>query len=101
QPTARTLSGWSRLYRALLDALPAQTYRLGKKLARVEQDAQGVTAIFADGTRGRGDLLVGAGGVRSTVRAQFLPDAEPAYAGYVAWRASIDEADVPPHLWRE
>src|ERR1700728_697317 len=101
QPTARTLSGWSRLYRALLDALPAQTYRLGKRLVRVEQDAQGVTAIFADGTRERGDLLVGAGGVRSTVRAQFLPDVQPSYAGYVAWRASIDEADVPPAIWRE
>ena len=101
QPTARTLSGWSRLYRALLDALPAQTYRLGKRLVRVEQDAQGVTAIFADGTREHGDLLVGADGIRSTVRAQFLPEVEPVYAGYVAWRASIDEADVPPKLWRE
>jgi 2-polyprenyl-6-methoxyphenol hydroxylase-like FAD-dependent oxidoreductase len=101
QPTARTLSGWSRLYRALLDALPAQTYRLGKKLVRVEQDGAGVTAIFADGTRERGDLLVGADGVRSTVRAQFLPEVQPVYAGYVAWRASIDEADVPPNLWRE
>src|SRR5579862_8946739 len=96
QPTARTLSGWSRLYRALLDALPAQTYRLGKRLARVEQDANGVTARFADGTCERGDLLVGADGVRSTVRGQFLPDVQPVYAGYVAWRASIDEADVPP-----
>src|ERR1700741_4570868 len=48
QPTARTLSGWSRLYRALLDALPAGSYRLGKQLTRVEQDAAGVTAIFAD-----------------------------------------------------
>jgi 2-polyprenyl-6-methoxyphenol hydroxylase-like FAD-dependent oxidoreductase len=101
QPTARTLSGWSRLYRALLDALPAQTYRLGKRLARVEQDAVGVTAIFADGTREHGDLLVGADGVRSTVRGQFLPEVQPVYAGYVAWRASIDEADVPPALWRE
>src|SRR5580698_5726621 len=101
QPTARTLSGWSRLYRALLDALPVQAYRLGKRLVRVEQDAQAVTAIFADGTRERGDLLVGADGVRSTVRAQFLPEVQPIYAGYVAWRASIDEADVPPKLWRE
>jgi 2-polyprenyl-6-methoxyphenol hydroxylase-like FAD-dependent oxidoreductase len=101
QPMGRTLSGWSRLYRALLDAMPAGTYRFGKRLARVEQDDAGVTAIFADGTRERGDLLIGADGVRSTVRAQFLPDVEPVYAGYVAWRAVIDEADVPPELWRE
>jgi 2-polyprenyl-6-methoxyphenol hydroxylase-like FAD-dependent oxidoreductase len=101
KPTARTLSGWSRLYRALLDALPPQNYRLGKKLTRVTQDADSVTAMFADGTSERGDLLIGADGVRSTVRAQFLPEVEPSYAGYVAWRATLDEADVPPALWRE
>ncbi len=101
QPMERTLSGWSRLYHALLDALPARTYRFGKRLARVDQHADGVTAIFADGTSERGDLLVGADGIRSRVRAQFLPDAQPVYAGYVAWRAVLDEADVPTDLWRE
>ena len=101
QPTARTLSGWSRLYRALLDALPTQNYRLGKRLTRVEQDADSVTAIFTDGSSERGDLLIGTDGVRSTVRAQFLPSVHPSYAGYIAWRASIDEADVPPAIWRE
>ena len=101
EPTARTLSGWSRLHRALLDALPPQGYRLGKKLTRVTQDGAGVTATFADGTRECGDLLVGADGIRSTVRAQFLPEIEPLYAGYVAWRAVLDEAEVPSELWRE
>ncbi len=101
QPMARALSGWSRLYRALLEALPTKAYRFGKRLTRVEQDESGVTAIFADGASERGDLLVGADGLRSTVRAQFLPDVEPAYAGYVAWRAVLDEADVPPALWRD
>jgi len=100
-PMARTLSGWSRLYHALLDALPAQTYRFGKRLTRIEQHADGVTAIFADGSSERGDLLAGADGIRSTVRAQFLPGAQPVYAGYVAWRAVLDEVDVPPDLWRE
>jgi len=101
QPMARMLSSWSRLYRALLAALPRQDYRLGKKLTRIAQHTDRVTAIFADGTSERGDLLVGADGIRSTVRAQFLPDLQPAYAGYVAWRAVLDEADVPPELWRE
>jgi 2-polyprenyl-6-methoxyphenol hydroxylase-like FAD-dependent oxidoreductase len=101
QSMARTMSGWPRLYRALREALPARDYRLGKRLHRVEQDDVGVTALFADGTRERGDLLVGADGVRSTVREQFLPGAQPVYAGYVAWRAVLDEAQVPPDVHRE
>jgi len=101
QPTVRTMSGWARLYRALRDALPPQSYRLGKNLVRVEQNSESVTALFADGTHERGDLLVGADGIRSTVRAQYLPQAEPVYAGYVAWRAVLDEADVPPDIHRE
>jgi 2-polyprenyl-6-methoxyphenol hydroxylase-like FAD-dependent oxidoreductase len=101
QPMGRTLSGWSRLYQALLDGLPPRTCRLGKRLTRVAQDDDSITAHFADGTSERGDLLVGADGIRSTVRTQFLPDVQPVYAGYVAWRAVLDEADVPPDLWRE
>jgi len=101
QPTVRTMSGWARLYRALRDALPAQNYRLGKNLRRVEQDGSGITAHFADGTRERGELLVGADGIRSTVRAQYLPQAQPAYAGYVAWRAVLDEDLVPPEIRHE
>jgi len=101
QPTARTMSAWSRLYRALREALPAQDYRLGKKLRRIEQDAGTVTAIFDDGASERGDLLVGADGIRSTVRAQFLPQAQPVYAGYVAWRAVLDEAAVPRRAHRD
>lgn len=101
QPSARTMSAWSRLYRTLRAALPAQDYRLGKKLRRIEQDAESVTATFEDGTSARGDLLVGADGIRSTVREQFLPQAQPLYAGYVAWRAVLDEARVPPRARRE
>jgi 2-polyprenyl-6-methoxyphenol hydroxylase-like FAD-dependent oxidoreductase len=99
--TARTMSSWGRLYRSLRDPLPPESYRLGMSLDRVEQDEDGVTAVFADGARERGDLLVGADGVRSTVREQLLPDLAPQYAGYVAWRAMLDESDVPPDIRAE
>src|SRR5262249_1454579 len=67
----------------------------GMGFTRAEQDDSGVTAFFRDGTRVRADLLVGADGVRSTVRQQVLPDLQPSYAGYVAWRAMVEESEVP------
>jgi 2-polyprenyl-6-methoxyphenol hydroxylase-like FAD-dependent oxidoreductase len=78
--------------------VPDQNYHLGKTLTHIEQDKDGVTAIFADGSRERGDILIGADGGRSTVRDMFLPDHPPEYAGYVAWRAMLDERDMPPAI---
>ena len=101
EPTVRTMSAWSRLYRALLERLPVEKYRLGMQFDRVEQDAEGVIADFSDGSRVQGDILVGADGIRSSVREQFLPQVQPNYAGYVAWRAMIDESDIPERIRAE
>jgi 2-polyprenyl-6-methoxyphenol hydroxylase-like FAD-dependent oxidoreductase len=99
--TARTMSSWGRLYRALRDPLPTESYRLGMSLIAIEQDAAGVTAVFGNGARVEGELLVGADGVRSTVREQLLPGVAPHYAGYVAWRAMLDEGEIPPDIRAE
>jgi 2-polyprenyl-6-methoxyphenol hydroxylase-like FAD-dependent oxidoreductase len=40
------------------------------------EDADGVTVTLADGSTTRGDVLVGADGIRSAVRTQRLPDVE-------------------------
>ncbi|MCX7313528.1 MAG: FAD-dependent oxidoreductase [Alphaproteobacteria bacterium] len=96
--TVRLMSSWGRVFASLRDPIPDESYHLGKSLVSIEQDDEGVTAIFADGTRERGDLLVAADGGRSTVRELFLPGRQPEYAGYVAWRAMLDERDVPPDI---
>ena len=46
-------------------------------------------------------MLVGADGLRSTVRGQCLPDVAPLYAGYCAWRALLPESAIPPDIHRE
>jgi 2-polyprenyl-6-methoxyphenol hydroxylase-like FAD-dependent oxidoreductase len=97
----QTLTAWERLYRILRDAFPAAHYHRGVGLKRFEQDAAGVTAHFTDGRSMEADLLVGADGIRSTVRAQLLPDLNPLYAGYVAWRALIAEAAIPAAIHEE
>jgi 2-polyprenyl-6-methoxyphenol hydroxylase-like FAD-dependent oxidoreductase len=95
-PFPRVMTAWAHLYRPLRDALPAAHYHAAKSLARIEQDDHGITAHFADGTRATGDLMVAADGARSTARAQVMPQAKPLYAGYIAWRALLAEADTAP-----
>ncbi len=87
----QVFASWSRLYRGLAEVFPSERYHQGYSLERVEQSAGGVTAIFSNGERASADLLVGADGIRSTVRAQYLPEARPRYAGYVAWRGLVEE----------
>jgi 2-polyprenyl-6-methoxyphenol hydroxylase-like FAD-dependent oxidoreductase len=82
-------SAWARVYQPLRAALPAASYRQGMTLARVEQNADSVSAHFADGSSANADLLVAADGVHSTVRHQYLPEVEPRFAHYVAWRGLV------------
>ncbi|HUZ74074.1 MAG TPA: FAD-dependent monooxygenase [Stellaceae bacterium] len=88
---------WPRIYRPLREAVPDAIYRPGRALERIEPDGRGVTAIFADGARETGDLVIAADGVASTVRGQFLPGLAPSYAGYVAWRGIVEESDIAAH----
>ena len=87
----QTATSWNRLFEMLSAALGAGGSHLGRDLRAVSQTAEGVSAHFADGTSRTADVLIGADGFRSAVRAQLLPEAQPLYAGYVAWRGLIDE----------
>jgi 2-polyprenyl-6-methoxyphenol hydroxylase-like FAD-dependent oxidoreductase len=97
----QTLTAWERLYRLLRDAFPGAHYRRGIGLKGFQQSSRSVTAHFSDGSSADADLLVGADGIRSTVRRQLLPELNPLYAGYVAWRALLLEQSIPPVVHRE
>ncbi len=67
-------------------ALAPDVLRLGWECTGFVQDAEGVTAQFADGQSVRGDLLIGADGIRSAMRTQLFGEQPLRYAGYTAWR---------------
>jgi 2-polyprenyl-6-methoxyphenol hydroxylase-like FAD-dependent oxidoreductase len=83
------------LVRILLEqALQVSEIRLGVTVQRVRQDSSGVTAVLADGSEARADIVVGADGIDSVVRRHLYPDSRSRYAGFSAWRAVI-QTDGP------
>jgi salicylate hydroxylase len=73
------------------------TVRLGARVSAYVRDVDGLRVGLDTGAIIPCDLLVGADGVRSTVRRQMLGEQEPRYTGAVAWRMTVP-ADVAPDL---
>ncbi|WP_309083563.1 FAD-dependent monooxygenase [Chelativorans sp.] len=74
--------------------------RLGKRCVGMEQDGNGVTLRFADGSAARTDVVVGADGVHSKIREALFGRDEPKFTGIVAWRGVIPAGRLPKHLLR-
>jgi 2,6-dihydroxypyridine 3-monooxygenase len=100
-PHVYRFSSWNTVYRRLLGCFGRERYELGHELRAFSDDGDGVSLRFANGATAGVDLLVAADGVGSTVRTTLLPDTAPQYAGYVAWRGTVSEADVDPDVARE
>lgn len=95
-PVART-----DLQQILLDAYGDEIH-LGTRCMSVEEDAQGVTALFEDGTQAQGDLLIAADGIHSGLREYVLGETyQPQYRGYVNWNGLVPASDAlaPPNTW--
>ena len=78
------------LTRALAAPLEPGVVQFGKAAVGLEQDDKGVTIRFADGTDARGDVVVGADGIRSTLRKQILGDVPIRYAGYADYGCVVE-----------
>lgn len=96
QPCAYRFSSYNALYRGLLNCFKSERYHLGAAVTGFDQTGAGVTVQLASGEHISCDLLVCADGIRSTARRLLLPDLTPIYAGYIAWRGTVSEADLNP-----
>jgi 2-polyprenyl-6-methoxyphenol hydroxylase-like FAD-dependent oxidoreductase len=90
------LTSWDRLQRLMRATVEEADYHLGHTFERVEQDGSSVLVHFAGGKREHADLLIGGDGIRSSVREQVAPAAQPIYSGYYIWRGAPREADLAP-----
>src|SRR5262249_56796550 len=61
---------------------------------RAKQEGSSVRGRCAGGKREHADLLIGGDGIRSSVREQVAPAAQPIYSGYYIWRGAPREADL-------
>ncbi len=89
------------LHGLLLKAVNAQGSTqliVGNAVEFVSQDASAVTVTTADGQNRRANVLIGADGLWSQVRDFVRLDAQPAFTGYVAYRAMVAQADLPETL---
>ena len=69
----------------------------GTTVQRIEQDEHGVTVHDTQGRTHRGVALIGADGVKSAVRRQYVGD-EARVSGHVVYRAVVDKKDFPLDL---
>jgi len=69
----------------------------GTRVERIEQRADGVTAIDANGGEHRGSALVGADGTKSALRQQLVGD-PVRVSGHVVYRAVVEATDFPENL---
>jgi salicylate hydroxylase len=97
---------YTQLHRAdLHDLLAARARELDRNVVRLNhkvtgftESADGIELGFADGTSARGDMLIGADGLKSVVRAQMFGAAPATYTGDAAWRAVVPTERLPKDL---
>lgn len=79
-------------------SMDPQCITLNARAVGFNESAQGVTLKLADGSSASGDVLVGADGIKSAIRAQIAGPTPVTYTGYVAWRVTVPREKLPGDL---
>jgi salicylate hydroxylase len=85
---------------ALSRAVPEGTVRLGKRATAISLNGTNATLAFADGETAGADVVIGADGIHSVIRAAFTQAVPPAYSGLSAFRALVPARDAPAFVRR-
>jgi salicylate hydroxylase len=89
------------LLASLLAALPPGCVRTGSRVVAFEETSRDVRVELATGEEVRGDLLVGADGLRSQTRTLLMGEPEARFTGVVVWRGLIPREKVPQRYDRK
>jgi len=94
-PFPQVVTSWDRVHSMLRALMPEGAYRLGVPVRGYRQDDDGAEVICDDGRTFAADVVIGADGFRSAIRAQMHPAVQPVYSGYLVWRALAPEGELP------
>ena len=86
----------AELLKILSGKLRPGTVRSGARCVSFAVRGSAVIIHMADGSTRDGDVLIGADGIQSAVRAQLLGDEPPRYAGCTSWRGIAEGDWLPP-----
>jgi 2-polyprenyl-6-methoxyphenol hydroxylase-like FAD-dependent oxidoreductase len=88
----------AHLHECLCEGLPAGTVHLDVRIRELRADSESVRVETETGETFTGDVLVGADGIRSTVRGRFFGPREPTYLGYGSHRFVVANRDGLAHF---
>lgn len=79
----------------LADALPDGTVRTGQRAAAFSQDDDSATVEFENGESVAADVVVGADGIHSVLRAHVVEPSPPTHSGMIAYRGLLPASELP------
>jgi 2-polyprenyl-6-methoxyphenol hydroxylase-like FAD-dependent oxidoreductase len=88
----------AHLQECLHDGVPAKTVRLDSRIVALDAGPEGVRVEIDSGEVFIGDVLIGADGIRSSVRARFFGPTESTYLGYRSHRFVVPNRDGLEHF---
>lgn len=85
---------WADVYQNLRNRIDAKSYHTQTTVTGIEPHDSGYQITTSAGKVYEADLIIAADGVDSNTRVGLLPNVQPIYAGYIAWRGLLDEQSL-------